>query len=150
VWDLDSGAPALTVDAQHVVARFSPAGDCLVVGTPERFVCYETGSWSERWRVERPWTDALAGVIGFDPDGRFVAIGYTRYQVRLVGTAEGEEIVTLAGPDMHELNDALLSPDGRELVCTTVDRVIQRWRLDVLRSRLREIDPRLDLFARAR
>jgi WD40 repeat protein len=140
----------LTIEADHVVGRFSARGDALVVGTPDRFICYDVPSWRERWTADREWADALAGVVAHAPDGSFVAVGHTRFQLRLLDPATGAEIATLRSPDMHELNDAAVSPDSRTIMCTTVDSVVQRWRLDILRAALRDVGEGMDIFSDAR
>ncbi len=149
VWDLQTRERVLTIGASHAVARFSPAGDAIVVGTPESFTCFDVPSWRQRWIVAREWTDSLAGVIAFAPDGDFLAVGHSRYQLRLLDPGSGAELATLRSPDMHELNDAIIAPDASTLMCTTVDRVVQRWRLSALRAALAEIHPLLDPLSHA-
>jgi serine/threonine protein kinase/WD40 repeat protein len=146
VWDLTTGEQVRTIEGSHVVGRFAPDGS-LIVGTPGAFTCYDSRTWAIRWNERREWSDALSGVIACAPDGSFVAVGQTRSWLRLLDLRTGQELATLQGPDRLELNDAELSPDGRTLLCTTVDREVQRWKLDELRERLRDTHAGLDFGA---
>jgi serine/threonine protein kinase/WD40 repeat protein len=147
VRELETGKTVLEVEAEHVVGCFSPDGATLVIGTGAWFACYETpttspttsGSWRQRWRVERDNTDPLAGVLAFSADGSLLALGRSRFALDLVEPETGRLIATLDSPGRRALGEVAISDDGKWIAVATTSDLLQIIDLGRIRDELAEL-----------
>ena len=98
VWDLETGEIGHEFPGPHVIARFSPDGTRLLVGTGREFVLHTTGDWRERWRYRRQWSGDVAGPLAFSADGRTIALAHSRTALALVDADTGEAFMQFEDP----------------------------------------------------
>jgi WD40 repeat protein/serine/threonine protein kinase len=131
VWDLATGAEALTLEANRGVfhgAAFSPDGRYLAAG---------------EWGILKLWdvaTGRLLQSIGghngqvwgvaFSPDGRQLASAGMDGTLRVWEVPRGEEVVLLRG-HRGAVRSVAFSPDGQRLVTGGMDGTVKVWDLTV-------------------
>ena len=64
--------------------------------------------------------------MAFSPDGKHVASASADRTVRVWGTAEGKEILTLKG-HTGVVTCVAFSPDGKQLVSAATDHTVRLW-----------------------
>ena len=140
VWDLRAGKLSADLPATNNIREmgqvaFSPDGKWLVTGDTGAYMWWEVGTWKPRLRVPRnhPLTSAL---VGFAPDGSFVAVAGDRYDVLLLDPATGQELASLITPESHLTWWLAVSADSRRLLTSAEDPVITVWDLSLIHSRL--------------
>lgn len=95
----------------------SPDGRTLAAfyfiwGTEHFFILWDTGTWTEKVRLD-PGQAAAEG-LSFLPDSRTLAAGFDDHHVRLWDTETGRPLGILAG-HRHQVQAVIFSPDGRTL-----------------------------------
>lgn len=128
LWRLDDGGPLIReLPDQAIQIAFSSDSTFLVVATPDEFVRFDlrTGTLVNRWPAPR-----LVFSMGFNPDGRKLAVGYVDSDtVSLFDVVEGKELAQLAtGPSDHEI--VCWHPDGARLAVAGSDPKIQIWEVE--------------------
>lgn len=137
VWPMATAESSWTLGDEGGIAKFSPDGRWLVVGTGQRFVLYKTDDWRMQWERPRDTASALSGVAAFNPDGQIMAVTHTLRQVHLIETATGQLIATLDAPIPERVTTLCFSRNGSLLAAGTSDAGVQLWNLDQLRRELR-------------
>jgi WD40 repeat protein len=84
-------------------------------------------------KIRRDELGPLIGAVIFSRDGKLMAITPGRAGVRLVETATGRELATLAGNDQWP---ACFSPDGTQLIACGDDDSLKIWDLRLIRQEL--------------
>jgi WD40 repeat protein len=136
---LAGGETLLEVEGEHVVGQISPDGALLVAGTGREFICYDTASAREIWRLKRDNTDALAGPVAFSGDGALLAVGRSRFMLDLVSPATGDRIASIESPRHQALTSVVLSEDGGLLAMVTSGNLLQVIDLRRVRRQLAEL-----------
>jgi len=149
VWDATTGKlvrdlPGENLNGDAWVA-FSPDGRWLVLGTAREYRFYEAGSWQPgrahpRERAERP------APLAFAPDSKVLAILQNPRLVQLIDVATGQELASLASPELVRIGHLTFSPDGSRLTAAGGDGVIQVWDLRYLRQQLADLGLDWDLL----
>jgi hypothetical protein len=139
LWDLHSGQQiGQELPGGDAFVAFSPDGRWLVNGTQDDYRFWEVGSWRPGLRIPRtPPTGA--GPLAFSTDGKILAIAHSYREVRLIETASGRELATLAAPEPHPIRWLCFRPDGEQLAVACEKGILQLWDLRRLRQRLTEI-----------
>jgi WD40 repeat protein len=132
VWDALTGRQLadLPTESGGAVVAFSPEGRWLATCEVTRVRVWETGTW--RLHHTFPREEDYAKPIVFSPDGRLLAIPYTRSETWLVDPASGREIArlpTTGGP-------WCFSHDGGTLVTEAEGGAVQLWDLKRIREQL--------------
>jgi WD40 repeat protein len=139
IWDLHSGqqiGKELPGGDAHVA--FSPDGRWLVNGTENEYRFWEVGSWRPGLRIPRtPSTGAAP--LAFSTDGKILALAHSYREVRLIETASGRELATLAAPVPRPIRWLCFRPDGEQLAVACEKGVLQLWDLRRIRERLAEM-----------
>ena len=135
LWDLETAEVAMRLQSSHVCGEFTPDGRFLLVSDGPTLVCYEVGTWRERYRIDDTGRGKSASRPCFSPDGRTMAFR-SSYDVRLFDVVSGERLATLTPPQLLHLSAICFSPDGRELIALIQDERIQVWNLDLIRREL--------------
>jgi serine/threonine protein kinase/WD40 repeat protein len=119
-------------------------------GTPT-FVFSPDGSWllssqGQRWAVD-DWAPGPAqpvGTVALSPDGRIMAVAPRtpeRGDIRLFDFASGGELVRLSDPNLDGADELTFTPDGAQLVVTTLDsQCAAVWDLRLIRQELAALD----------
>ena len=143
VWDAQSGhrinelaSGKVGLNAARLDATFSPDSRWLVTGADREFRFWKTGSWQLKYR--RP-AASIAHHAAFAPDGRMVAIPYSRYLVRLLDVASGREIATLEPPHPEYITWLCFTPDATRLAVAYQTHGIHLWDLRLIREQLAEL-----------
>jgi signal transduction histidine kinase len=131
-----TGGAERELDARGGPLNFSPAGDCLVVGTEQEFVAFDTATWQVRWRLARDAAVAVGGASAFSRDGAWLALNVTRDRVRLVDSRNGVELATLTAPLPQNIAGLAFSHSGDFLAARAEGREIQVWNLREVRRQL--------------
>jgi WD40 repeat protein len=139
IWDLRKGQQiGKELPGGDAFVAFSPDGRWLVNGTQSDYQFWEVSSWRPGLRISRtPPTGA--GPLAFSTDGKILAIAQSFRDVRLIETASGRELATLAAPEPHPIRWLCFRPDGEQLAVACEKGVLQLWHLRRLRQRLTEI-----------
>jgi formylglycine-generating enzyme required for sulfatase activity/WD40 repeat protein len=120
-------------------ASFSPDSRWLVTGGDACRI-WETGIWRlDRTFASPPGLGAVVHAV-FAPDGMTLAIAHEARVVRLVDAGSGEELASLAAPDMPHVDRLTFSDDGGYLACNVEKVGVQLWDLRTLRQQLAEVD----------
>jgi WD40 repeat protein len=139
LWDLHSGqqiGKELPGGDAHVA--FSPDGRWLVNGTENEYRFWEVGSWRPGLRILRTPPTGV-GPLAFSPDGKILAIVQPFCEVRLIETATGRELATLAAPAPRPIRWLCFRPDGEQLAVACEKGVVELWDLRRIRERLAEM-----------
>jgi WD40 repeat protein len=139
IWDLHSGKQiGQELPGGDAFVAFSPDSRWLVNGTENEYRFWEVGSWRPVLRIPRtPPTGA--GPLAFSSDGKILAIAHSFREVRLIETATGRELATLAAPEPHPIRCLCFRPDGQQLAVACEKGVLQLWDLRRIRERLAEM-----------
>jgi WD40 repeat protein/tRNA A-37 threonylcarbamoyl transferase component Bud32 len=139
IWDLHTGQQiGKELPGGDAFVAFSPDGRWLVNGTQNDYRFWEVGSWRPGLRIPRTPPTA-AGPLAFSTDGKILAIAHSYREVRLIETASGRELATLAAPEPHPVRWLCFRPDGEQLAVACEKGVLQLWHLRRLRQRLTEL-----------
>ncbi len=136
IWDLETAQPVKALPDEGGVSRFSPDGRRLVVGASDRFLFYDTQTWTVEREVARDSASAISGLAAFSPDGRCLAVTHGLREVRLLSPDSGAALATLSAPKPERITALAFSGDGSVLAGATDNAGIQIWRLRDLRRRL--------------
>jgi WD40 repeat protein len=112
VWDLDSGRELWSADG-HAGAVFSPDGKRLAGYRGEGLTVWDATTGQEVLTL-RGHTGAIQGVA-FSRDGRRLASGGDRGELKVWDAATGQEVHSLVG-HKYEVMAVAFSPDGKRLV----------------------------------
>ena len=115
--------------------EFSPDGRWLATGS-RQFQVWDTGTWREVYRLERPDPDTVWNWMTFSPDSRILAIVLDSRDIRLLEAAIGRVLANLEAPDRPRLARLRFTPDSTKLVALQNDRGLQMWDLRRLRADL--------------
>ena len=138
VWDTRTGKRLRDLTGGDACLGFSPDGRWLVNGTKDEYRFWEVGSWRPGLRVPSI-PQAVPGPLAFTTDGKILAITHSLRDVRLIETATGRELATLAAPEQYPIRCLCFRPDGEQLAAATGNRVLQVWDLRRIRERLAEM-----------
>lgn len=133
VWDATSGRciREFLPSTQMIMPFFSPDGRWLM------------NSGGQSWRVE-DWSEGptrIAGEVAFAPDMRLMACANHKGFISLVNPESGRELARLEDPCQDALGWITFSPDGTQLIGTTVQSSCARvWNLRKIRAGLRELE----------
>lgn len=139
IWNLHSGQQiGKELPGGDACVAFSPDGRWLVNGTKDEYRFWEVGSWHPGLGIPRK---ALVGPgpMAFTADGKILAIAHSSQEVRLIETATGRELATLAAPEPYYIHWLCFRPDGEQLAVACANRVLQLWDLRRVRGRLAEM-----------
>jgi WD40 repeat protein len=142
LWNTRSGTigPTLLAGIPNVSALFSPDGRWLSAGTPEDYRVWETGSWKEVARLERPRSFSnLPGIMAFSPDSTLMATKISQREIRLLRTGTTTAVAELEMAEPQAFTSFNFSPDGRLFVATTHGNRIHVWNLARIRAELRRL-----------
>jgi WD40 repeat protein len=138
LWDLHSGQQIdKELPGGDAFVAFSSDGRWLVNGTETEYRFWEVGTWRPGLRIPRT-PPAGAGPLAFSTDGKVLAIAHSFREVRLIETATGRELASLAAPEPHPIRWLCFRPDGEQLAVACEKGVLQLWDLRRLRERLAE------------
>jgi WD40 repeat protein len=139
IWDLHSDQQVgKELPGGDACVAFSPNGQWLVNGTNDEYRFWEVGSWRPGLRIPRA-PQIVPGPLAFTTDGKVLAIAHSRHDVRLIETATGRELATLAAPELHDITWLCFRPDGEQLAVACANRILQLWDLRRIRERLAEM-----------
>ena len=130
IWDVNSGAEAMTIPAAHrawvVCVAYSPDGKRIVSG----------GGWDPKIKV---WDTAtgkevmtLRGhsqwvyCVNYDNSGRFIVSSNQNNTINIWDATTGEELMTLRG-HQGPVRTALFSHDGKKIISGSDDKTIKLW-----------------------
>lgn len=126
VWDVDSARPLLSIRGHADVIRclaFSPDGALLASGSYDKTVRLWDVATGQL-RLTLPASDDWVMSVSFFPDGRRLVSAGRDKAVRIWSVATGELLGELNADGAHDVELALVSPDGQRLLADGQDRVI--------------------------
>jgi WD40 repeat protein len=134
IWRARDGELAIELpSAAWSEVAFDSAGRWLALGHTQCRV-WSVGSWTEGRTIG-------GAVLGFSPDGRFLAVETGNGVVRLVDPATGQDFARLEDPNQERANHIGFSPDGARLVVASGDSsAIHVWDLRAIRRDLATMD----------
>jgi WD40 repeat protein len=139
IWDLHSGQQiGKELPGGDAFVAFSPDGRWLVNGTEKEYRFWEVGSWRPGLRIPRT-PPSGPGPLAFTTDGKILAIAHSLREVRLIETATGRELATLAAPQPYPIRWLCFRPDGGQLAVACENRALQLWDLRRIHERLVEM-----------
>jgi WD40 repeat protein len=138
VWDARTGERLRDLASGDAFVTFSPDGRWLVNGTKDEYSFWEVGSWRHGLRIPRI-PQAFPGPLAFTSDGKILATAHSLREVRLIETATGRELATLAAPEPYPIGWLCFRPDGEQLAVACSNGVLQLWDLRRIRGRLAEL-----------
>jgi WD40 repeat protein/tRNA A-37 threonylcarbamoyl transferase component Bud32 len=118
---------------------FSPDGQWLLTGNGEEYSLWEVGTWRLARRM--PTSREDRNPAAFSPDGSLLAIASEANTLKLIETANGDEIATLIPPDDQPFGALRFGQDGTRLA-VSASGVLQVWDLRAVRAELSQM--RLD------
>jgi serine/threonine protein kinase/WD40 repeat protein len=140
LWDAEDGKWVRDFPGMRTAGiAFSPDNHWLVFMTAQEYIFHQVGTWQPGPRVRRDYGGYSPGPLAFSGDGKMVAIAYSARSIRLIDSASGREIATLAAPVPETLQALCFSPDATRLAAGTSNGVIQLWDLHRIREQLREM-----------
>ncbi|MEZ5329238.1 MAG: hypothetical protein R3F19_29670 [Verrucomicrobiales bacterium] len=142
VWDLRDPSAFIDLLSQEpsVNAAFSPDSRMLVMSTGSQYLAVAVGNWKSVWCIPREGAGTLPGRMAFSPDGRILAVNHDRDIVRLLDPGSGDHYCELRPPRTGTVTAIAFAPDGIRLAVATERRDVHLWNLQVLRSRLEEME----------
>jgi eukaryotic-like serine/threonine-protein kinase len=138
VWNVRTRERLRELASGDAFVVFSPDGRWLVNGTEDEYCFWEVGSWRPGLRIPRN-RRAGPGPLAFTTDGKIVAIAHSVRDLRLIETATGRELATLAAPEPYPIRWLCFRPDGEQLAVACAHGVLQLWNLRRIRERLAEL-----------
>lgn len=139
IWDLNTGRRVCTIGGLNAQMAFSPDSRSLIVSNPGRYEVYEVGSWKQLRTIDCIDT-GVGRSVSFSRDGSLLAISTNHEVISLLDGQSLKELASFVAPGMDRLAVFHLSPNGRQLVGTTVSGVIHIWNLPDVRARLAEME----------
>jgi WD40 repeat protein len=142
LWDAHTGLVVKDwlMEFPSVNVAFSPDGRWLVTGTGQEYRFWHVGSWEADKAIPRhPDAGNVPGFMAFTPDGRLLAVTWTRRVIQLVDPQTGESLATLEPPDPGAggICSLCFNGDGSTLVAATDNHCLQIWDLRKIRRQLR-------------
>jgi serine/threonine protein kinase/WD40 repeat protein/Tfp pilus assembly protein PilF len=140
VWDAAAGACVRDLEVQgDAFVTFSGDGKWLATGTPQEFCLWSVGTWERSRVIARDRGGGGAGLLGFSPDSKVLAIARTGLLVQLIDVDTGKELASLAVPDPKSLFTLRFSADGGQLVAGRDYQECHVWDLRVIGRRLADM-----------
>lgn len=87
------------------------------------------------------WNAQLAQCLGFSPDGRRLAVGYSNLMARIWDAATGREVGRFKGLQSNVPNAVAFSPDGQQLALQDGAETLHLWDIATGKERWRRSDP---------
>lgn len=142
VWNADTGerwnAHLLEPYAFKTNAVFSPHSRCLSAATPKYWVTWRLSDGKTVHRTRRPVHDDWPGPLTYSPDGRYLVVARSRFQLSLLDAHTGQSVALLNAKSKFGFHHCCFSPDGTVLVAAS-DVNLYVWKLQRLRERLESI-----------
>jgi serine/threonine protein kinase/WD40 repeat protein len=117
---------------------FSPDNEQFVVGDEREYRVWTIDTWQSRYSVAREAAGHY-GYVAMSPDGRLLAVAYSRTKVKLLAAATGDELATLEGPERMDVQWFAFNGDGSQLAVQSASAV-QVWDLGLIRRELAGIN----------
>ena len=123
---------------QAKTMAFSPNNRWLVTGDNQQFQFWDTAGWKCVFALPRTATAAGPGVVAFSSDSLLVAVTISAQLVRLMDTANGNQLATLESSAPQNIGSMEFSPNGSQLAMLGYGPVhyLQLWDLRLLREQL--------------
>ena len=123
---------------QAKTMAFSPNNRWLVTGDHQQFQFWDTAGWKCVFALPRTATAAGPGVVAFSSDSLLVAVTISAQLVRLMDTANGNQLATLESSAPQNIGSMEFSPNGSQLAMLGYGPVhyLQLWDLRLLREQL--------------
>jgi len=142
LWDAHTGhvVKDWLMESPSASAAFSPDGRWLVTATGQEYRFWRVGIWEADKAIPRhPDAGTVPGVMAFTPDGRLLAVAWTRRVIQLVDTATCESLATLEPPDpgAEGIYSMCFNGEGSTLVAAIENHRLQVWDLREIRRQLR-------------
>lgn len=141
VWNAESGE--LLHHFQHAfpcsMPRISPDGRVLAIGSDTEYQFYEMHTWRPLHSIQRGQRLNTCNPVCFSPDGRLIALNYSREEVRLYDASSYELLAAIVN---RQQTVHSFCQESRRLIVTELDGGLQRlriWDLDLVRKRLSEM-----------
>jgi WD40 repeat protein len=145
IWDAQSGKLLQDLEIDNSRTCFSPDGRVLLIGGTEWYRFLEAGTWRELHRLATGSSQGVPNQAAWSVDGRLLAIGQRRRQVRLLDGRTWEPIVDLTSPHESAHSEIQFSPDGRRLVICRPTGPVEMWDLAELSTALGALGLKADL-----
>jgi signal transduction histidine kinase len=137
IYETQSGQRIHRLDARMGGVHFSPDGRWLVLGTPGELRLFRAGDWTEAWsRPRETESSHWFATVAIAPDGQQVAFATSPYQVALLETDTGRELVRLESPGGTPILSLRWSPSGEELLAMERASSVDIWRPRALQREL--------------
>lgn len=142
VWDRESGETVaeLLPGVGSVSVAFSPDASRLITGSAEEYRIWDTGTWSELARLNRPPRFSnLPGKMAFSEDGSWLALALDPYRIQILSGRSGDPVATLQVASPRLWTELRLTPGERRLFASSSDHSIHVWEISLLLTELDRI-----------
>jgi signal transduction histidine kinase len=143
VWDARTGTVIAHPRMDTSLAAFSPDGKWLGLAGVNEFQIYSTThgetNWSRAAKFKRDESSFTHGALAFLDNGE-VAWTRTRQIVQLRSGLAEDKFLDLIAPVPQSVASVRVSSNGKVMVTGSARDIIQVWRLDRIRERLKEMN----------
>ena len=140
VWETETGERVkdLAPKVSNASMAISGVNGSLVVVTGDDLTEWALSDWSPIACRPRAEPDGWQGDVVYSPDGKWMAVTYSRYFLQIVSVRTGKTVVILDAPRHFSIGGVDWSTDGRYLSVADQES-IQVWDVQQVRHRLEEL-----------